>query len=691
MALQEGFILHDRYQIGGQLGRGGMGTVYLAQDLSLQIQVAVKENLNTNPESERQFQREASLLANLRHSNLPRVTDHFIIDEKQYLVMDYVEGEDLDNRFSRKRPSVDEVLGWAVSISDALIYIHSRQPPIIHRDIKPANIKLHPDGNLMLVDFGIAKVFDSQQTTTGARGLTPGYSPPEQYGGSITDHRSDQYSLGATIYEMLTGQRPIDSIERMFNKKQLQSIQSLNPAVPVHIDIAVSKALSLDPEDRFQSLAQFKAALQEDAQDATILSDPTFILPVEAPAQSATIHQDFPGLSPPEALPKIPKPWQKFVLPALAVVTLAVGAILLLSGNSDDNQSIQPSATSPLVGALPSQTTAPIVIATSLPSSTPQPTETTQPTTPPPTSTPTLTPVSIGGGGLIAFSSDRGEGGLLQIWTMYPDGSNLAQLTFGPGNKSQPRWYSDGRRIAFVSDEDGNREIYLMNPDGSHRINLTNNPNDDYDPAWSPDGTTLAFTTTRYIGQTQVYLLPISCTSIEEDCVPGEARSLSRGYADEFFPAWAPPDMQMPYWMPQDQPLAVSISINQAPKRLFFRSEDTGNPPIWFDVQDRILGVHDLRWSPDGQRIIFTWFYDGKNEIYALPIADRGNNWIKLTNSLGNQEPSISPDSQWIVFTSTRDQNPEIYLMKIDGSDQINLTNKLGRDVDPDWQPPTPD
>ena len=169
-----------------------MGTVYLAQDLSLQIKVAVKENLNTNPESERQFQREASLLANLRHSNLPRVTDHFIIDEKQYLVMDYVEGEDLDTRFGRKRPSVDEVLTWGVAISDALIYIHSRQPPIIHRDIKPANIKLHPDGNLMLVDFGIAKVFDSQQTTTGARGLTPGYSPPEQYGGSITDHSSDQ-------------------------------------------------------------------------------------------------------------------------------------------------------------------------------------------------------------------------------------------------------------------------------------------------------------------------------------------------------------------------------------------------------------------------------------------------------------------------------------------------------------------
>jgi TolB protein len=271
---------------------------------------------------------------------------------------------------------------------------------------------------------------------------------------------------------------------------------------------------------------------------------------------------------------------------------------------------------------------------------------------------------------------------------MNPDGSNPVQRTFGPGNKTQARWSPDGRRIAYVSDETGNLEIFLMNPDGSHRVNLTNNPNDDYEPAWSPDGTILAFTTTRYIGQTQVYLMPVNCGGIDEDCVPGEVRSLSRGYADESIPAWAPPDVPELHWMPEDQPLAVAISINQAPNRLFFRSEETGNPPIWYDVQDRIMGVHDLRWTPDGESIVFTWFYDRKNEIYSMPIAERGNNWFKLTNSLGNKEPTISPDGEWIIFTSTRDQNPEIYRMKIDGSDQVNLTNRLGVDMDPDWQPP---
>jgi serine/threonine-protein kinase len=205
MTLQQGYILHNRYRIEGQLGKGGMGAVYLAQDLTLQIQVAVKENLNPSPEAERQFKREASLLATLRHPNLPRVTDHFILEGKQYLVMDYIEGEDLASVAKKGTPSADQVLNWSMWICDALIYLHSRQPPVIHRDIKPANIKLSPDGKLMLVDFGIAKIYDSTETATGARGLTPGFSPPEQYGGSPTDHRSDQYSLGATLYNLLTG------------------------------------------------------------------------------------------------------------------------------------------------------------------------------------------------------------------------------------------------------------------------------------------------------------------------------------------------------------------------------------------------------------------------------------------------------------------------------------------------------
>jgi serine/threonine protein kinase len=581
--------------------------------------------------------------------------------------MDYIAGEDLEARCERQPPTVEEVLSWTNLICNALIYLHSRQPPVIHRDIKPANIKLQPDGNLMLVDFGIAKVFDQTQTATGARGLTPGFSPPEQYGGSHTDHRSDQYSLAASIYTMLTGHRPVDSIERMFNNKPLTTLREINPAVPAHVDATITKALSIKPDDRFPDLAHFRSALRGESPAVTVLQD---------------------GTAPKKAAPKSKIPWAIFGGLVVVGGAILVGAFLILNGISKNNDTADPTQTIPVVAALSTETPAPtnFPVTTTIP--TDLPTETDVPTTTP-TATPTPLPtaISVGGGGVIAFSSDRDDGVLLQIWTMRPDGTNLRQLTFGPGNKTQPRWAPDGQRLAFVSDIDGNQEIYLMNADGSHITNLTNDSNNDYDPAWSPDGASLAFTTTRYIGQTQVYIIDITCTNLEEECTASEARSLSRGYADESYPVWGPLGVEFPAWMPEGQPLAVAISINNNWNRLFFRSEPLGRVPKTFDVQDRIQRVHELAWTPDGKYIIFSWRLPGKYEIYALPIAQRGNDWTKLTNSLGNLEPAISPDGNWITFTSTRDQDREIYVMTINGSGQVNLTNRLGIDQQPDWQP----
>ena len=262
MSLQPGDILRERYQIEGKLGKGGMGTVFLAQDITLNIKVAVKENLNINPGSDRQFRREAHLLAALRHPNLPRVTDYFIIEDRQYLVMDYIEGVDLHERLAEQRPTVDELVGWADDIADALNFLHTRRPPIIHRDIKPANLKLQNDGNVVLVDFGIAKVFDQSQTTTGARGLTPGFSPPEQYGGQRTDSRSDQYALAATLYWFLTNKRPADSIQRTLGKESLTPIRQLHSGVPEHVEAALERGLALDQDQRFPDIKSFRSALR---------------------------------------------------------------------------------------------------------------------------------------------------------------------------------------------------------------------------------------------------------------------------------------------------------------------------------------------------------------------------------------------------------------------------------------------
>lgn len=266
MALTPGTILNRRYRIISILAQGGMGAIYRAFDENLGVQVAVKENLFLAEEYARQFQREANILASLRHPNLPRVGDYFTVPgQGQYLVMDYIEGEDLRQRIERlgSLPE-DEVIFIGIAICNALEYLHTRQPPIIHRDIKPGNIKIAPEGQIVLVDFGLAKeLLDDQRTSTGARAMTPGYSPPEQYGMAPTDARTDIYSLGATLYAALTGVIPEDGLARLTGHAELTPIRQLAPKVSRRLASVIEKALAVEPEQRYQSAAEFKRALME--------------------------------------------------------------------------------------------------------------------------------------------------------------------------------------------------------------------------------------------------------------------------------------------------------------------------------------------------------------------------------------------------------------------------------------------
>src|SRR5260221_4313748 len=264
MTLERGALLHKRYRIVEILGQGGMGSVYRAVDENLGTDCAVKENLFTTDEYARQFRLEAVILANLRHPNLPRVTDHFVIgDQGQYLVMDYIEGEDLRQRMERVgNINEDEAILLGASMCDALTYLHTRKPPILHRDIKPGNVKITPDGHIFLVDFGLAKVLHgSQATTTGARAMTPGYSPPEQYGTARTDPRTDVYSLGATLYASLTGIIPEDGLARAMGNTQLTPLRKRNSKISRRLAAAIEKAMGIDPADRFQNAEEFKRSL----------------------------------------------------------------------------------------------------------------------------------------------------------------------------------------------------------------------------------------------------------------------------------------------------------------------------------------------------------------------------------------------------------------------------------------------
>ncbi len=264
MALAAGQVLLGRYRIDALLGQGGFGAVYRVWDINLNRPRALKENLDTSPEAQRQFSHEAGILADLAHPYLPRVLDYFFIaGYGQYLVMDFVEGQDLQDILDRTGGALPEaqVTARMAQVCDALAYLHQQTPPVIHRDVKPANIKITSSGKAVLVDFGIAKLYDAAlKTTLGARAVTPGYSPPEQYGQGKTDTRSDIYALGATMYTLLTGQGPVESVTR-FTGTTLKPPRVLNPAISPQVENVILKAMRLDPVNRYQSVAELRVAL----------------------------------------------------------------------------------------------------------------------------------------------------------------------------------------------------------------------------------------------------------------------------------------------------------------------------------------------------------------------------------------------------------------------------------------------
>lgn len=252
MTLNPGDLLNQRYHIVRLVDDGGFGAVYEAEDRNLSgKRVALKENLLITPQARKQFRAEALLLAHLQHSHLPRVTDYFEWSGGQYMVMDFIAGRSLQE-IMEERPETGrgplteaEVLPWIRQVADVLALLHSQVPPIIHRDVKPANIILRPEGDVMLVDFGVAKS-QSGQTAPGAKGATAGYAPTEQYDGT-TEPRSD-------IYALLTGEAPPRSTERSAGSVELRPPQQLNPSISRTTSAAILRAMQLRIDERPTSI-----------------------------------------------------------------------------------------------------------------------------------------------------------------------------------------------------------------------------------------------------------------------------------------------------------------------------------------------------------------------------------------------------------------------------------------------------
>ena len=264
--LAEQIMLAGRYQLLSRIGQGGMGAVYKAADTKFNNRpVALKEMSRAGlpparlKEAEAAFEHEAHLLADLLHPNLPRIYEHFTENERSYLVMDFIEGQTLEDYLEKVGGGplpVEQVVRWATELCDVLNYLHTHQPPIIFRDLKPANVMIGDNGHVYLIDFGIARIFKpGKQHDTVALG-SPGYAAPEQYGKAQSSPRSDIYSLGALLHHLLTGLDP--SEQPFFFRPASQVNSAVNPA----LETLLKRMLEMDSERRPASAQEVLQALE---------------------------------------------------------------------------------------------------------------------------------------------------------------------------------------------------------------------------------------------------------------------------------------------------------------------------------------------------------------------------------------------------------------------------------------------
>lgn len=735
MTLEKGTRVHNRYRIVDILGQGGMGSVYRAIDENLSVAVALKENLFTTDEYSRQFRLEAVILANLRHPNLPRVSDHFTVEDMgQYLVMDFIDGEDLRYRMERVGMlSEEEAIHIGAAMCDALAYLHTRKPPILHRDIKPGNVKISPEGQIYLVDFGLAKVYQSasQATTTGARAMTPGYSPPEQYGTARTDPRTDIYSLGATLYAALTGIIPEDGLARAMENAQLTPLRKRNPKISRKVAIAIERAMAVDPSDRFQTAEDFKAALlssksltqqstgayriapppleseteeshaDEVVDGASAAIDRKSLGPV--PAANANAHEDQPFVSPlkkqKERERKRRAALWRFVLIVVALLALVGGAIYFMPGvlPADVNSMLSfraPTSTPTEAPTLaPTQTLPPtftpaaevptsiaLSTPTTMPSATPTPTLIPNPALSPTPSPTEPAPVFLGGGaGQIAFASLR-IGGVSQIFLADLNGESAVQITALEKGACQPSWSPDGQKLVFISPCKENKDVYnsaglyIINADGSGLQTLDISPGGNFDPVWSPNGETIAFASKRS-GQMEIYLIPADGSS------PAVQITKNAAKIDSQMPSWSPDGSQLVYTVRR-------VGVSQ----IWMMNADGSNPvQIIRSGQDYNDSLP--KWSPRGDTIIFSQRCAKvmcNPYLVSASATDRSNErGVKLSfNVVYMGNASFSPDGFYIAYEGVGEANNfDIFYTSISGGEKIRLTTDRAADFQPVWRP----
>jgi len=554
--------------------------------------------------------------------------------------------------------------------------------------------------------------------------MTPGYSPPEQYGTARTDPRTDIYSLGATLYAALSGIIPEDGLARAMDNTQLTPLRKRNSKVSRRLAAAIEKAMGIDPADRFQNAEEFKRSLLGSKSKTQKLPGDYMIDP--APLNLEEQLQNYMEKEP-ESLPNsnplvakdssrleeapVFKPRKKRkrrrTLPVLLVFLLlmAVGVVgaarykpellpreivHLLEPLNAIPIPFLPSTNTPV--SLPSPTETPLSIETltvaatvvppdATPTPTLAPTETLRPAvqiSPTPDNTAVVATPFGGSSGQIAFASARS--GIPQIYLMNTDGTQLTMLTNMDKGACQPAWSPDGKQLVFTSpcrargDFSGasypDSSLYIMNSDGTGLTQLTTGPESNFDPAWSPEGKRIAFTSLRD-GYKQIYMLNFD-SRVETRLIntPAEIEASQ--------PAWSPFGNQIAY-------VVKRVGVYQV-----WTMTDEGKDNVQLVRSGQNLWDFLPQWSPDGVTLLFNQRDKGLHRPWLMTInltnSEQGPSRLNFPTPIEDVE--FSPDGVWLVFEGVDlEANRDVYLITITGGSLTRLTNDPNVDFDPAWRP----
>jgi len=691
-----------QYQIRMLLGRGGMSTVYLAYQPSMERTVAIKvlppEFLHDETFLAR-FQQEARVIARLEHLHILPVYD--VGEEKgiPFIVSRYLPGGTLSDLINRGTPEHAVTVRLITQVADALDYAHERG--IIHRDLKPSNVLLDNTSNAFLADFGIARVAQQAASMTGSRIVgTPPYVAPEMVRkNERVTHSADVYALGIIAYELLIGTPPFMDEDPMkvlmaHVLEPVPSPRDVDPNIGVAIDSVMRRVLSKNADERYRTAGAFARALEEAVESesettpAGVTDEPAHTLDDTSPVAAQRGARAGMQAPPPPPAAAPPRPQASPARPSsrasarplpadrkrarekraevekrsrpggcwigLVVILLVLGGLALtaFAVTGGDLSTWLPGAiASPDLGGNAAE-----------PSREPTsdgPGEVVSDSTPEPSPGP----------GRLAFASNRD--GDYEIFLVDADGSNLEQITFNDTFDFDPDWSPDAEWLVYASSAGGDPEIMVMRVDGSEARQLTDNTARDADPAWSPDGQWIAFSSNRD-GDFDIYIMRPDGSDV---------RPVTFNDRDDFTPTWSPDGRQLAYY--------VQNQDDESSADLYLISVFEGTPPrrltdnTWLDKWPD--------WSPDGGTLVFTsaqGLEPGQRALFTYDLQS-GAVAPLMAATIFDDDPVWSRDGTRVALDSNRDGDGffDLFILDVRTGNLRQITDGAANNVAPAWQP----